>query len=410
VSQQPAGAGNLVSDNLVVDGGRGAVSRWTDLPRVAYHGPVAALVDRVHDALPFVVEHLRTGEELLVISATRVDPQLRDELLAEGFGLSGAELADPRRDGELGRLWLSTSGSTGRPKRVGHTLASLTTVHGPQPPRRWLCPYSPGTYAWWQLVSLGLTSPGQDLVTLDAADLVGWARPATEHRVTAVSGTPTFWRQSLLAQAEELRAVPLAQVTLGGEPVDQSVLDQVRDLWPAARVSWIYASSEAGAAIVVHDGRAGFPESWLGRVAPGRPVLEVDGEELLIRSPHHGAGVDGVIRTGDRVERVGGRVLVTGRLDADEINVGGTKVSASGVRDVLLAHEHVQWARVTGRRAALVGQLVQATVVPTSGAPADGLVERLGAWCRERLPEPAVPRRFLVHDSIPVKETLKSDV
>ena len=59
------------------------------------------------------------------------------------------------REPEAGRLWLLTSGSTGRPKRIGHTLQSLTTVSAKLPPRRWLCPYSPGTYAWWQVVTLG---------------------------------------------------------------------------------------------------------------------------------------------------------------------------------------------------------------------------------------------------------------
>ncbi|WP_238452405.1 hypothetical protein [Micromonospora sp. 4G55] len=103
------------------------------------------------------------------------------------------------------------------------------------------------------------------------------------------------------------------------------------------------------------------------------------------------------------------RVLITGRLDSDEINVGGSKVSAGLVRGVLTAHPRVAWARVTGRRAPVLGRMVVAEVVPTpSGDPLDEAT--LVRWCADRLPEYAVPRRIRMFTEIPVKETLKSDV
>jgi acyl-coenzyme A synthetase/AMP-(fatty) acid ligase len=310
------------------------------------------------------------------------------------------------RPGEPGRLWLLTSGSTGRPKRVGHTLTSLTTVRGEQPARTWLCPYSVGTYAWWQLVTLGLTRSGQDLVMVEPDELDDWPTLAATHGVTAASGTPTFWRQALLRDPDALGRVPLSQVTLGGEPVDQAVLDQLRAAFPAARLSWIYASSEVGASIVVHDGRAGFPVTWLDQPAPGRPTISVRDGELVIASPHHGVGLEGEVRTGDRAEIVDGRVMITGRLDRDEINVGGAKVSAGSVRDVLQAHPAVAWARVTGRRAPIVGSVVVADVVVAAGVDE---VE-LARWCAARLPEHGVPRRFSFLATIPATEALKSHV
>ena len=139
-------------------------------------------------------------------------------------------------------------------------------------------------------------------------------------------------------------------------------------MFPAARVSWIYASSEAGATIAVHDGLAGFPEGWLGRESPGRATLTVDEGELLIASPKRGEGIPPVLRTGDRVEVVDGRVLITGRLASDEINVGGAKASASAVRDVLQAHPAVLWAAVRGRKAPIVGSMVTADVVLSGDA------------------------------------------
>lgn len=402
------------SANRLIDARTGAVTTWAELAPVTIPAPAAVVVDSSFDALGWVREHARTGDELLLVARGRMEQTLRDELGAAGFSLvegGSTTTPDVPREPEPERLWLLTSGSTGRPKQIGHTLASLTTVGGELAPRTWLCPYSPGTYAWWQVVTLGLSSPGQDLVVVDPSGLDDWVDAAVTHGVSAASGTPTFWRQSIMKSRDRLAEVPLTQITLGGEPVDQAVLDQLRDLFPDARISWIYASSELGATIVVHDGRAGFPVEWLDRESEGRPRLAVDEGELVISSPHHGAGLDGAVRTGDAVTVEDGRVVITGRISSDELNVGGAKVSAGVVRSVLQAHPEVAWAQVRGRRAPLVGTMVVADLVLVSGATADpDALDRITAWCRERLPEYGVPRRLKALPEIPTKETLKSDV
>lgn len=371
--------------------------------------PAAHLVDGNLGAVRAVWSHLQTGGETLVAAARRIDDEMVDQLRRDGFSIiRSGELTPPLVDRapqpEL--VWLLTSGTTGRPKRVPHTIASLSTVAGKQPRRRWLCPYSPGAYAWWQMVTLCLLHPEQDVVFVEPSQLDDWPELALAEGVTAVSGTPTFWRQAVFRSAEVVAQLPLQQLTLGGEPVDQAILDQLAALFPYARISWIYASSEAGATIAVHDRRAGFPVEWLERATAGRPRLSLDAGELLIDSPYSAGGFQGPIRTGDRVEVVDDRVLITGRLSTDEINVGGAKVSAATVRAVLLSHPDVAWAHVSGRRSPLVGQVVVADVVLRS--PVEQ--RELNVWCVERLPEYAVPRRLRVLTEIPLKETLKSDV
>jgi len=405
-------------DNTVVVGGRTVTWRTLHkLPQLP--SPAAVLVDNGADALAAVRHHAVHGTELLVATTSRVDLSMREELGESGFAVVIAQgdeqsvtPAKLKRVEESGRVWLLTSGSTGRPTRIGHTLESLTTVTSQQQPRTWLLPYSPGTYAWWQVVTISLTQADQGLVVIEPSELETWPLIAAEHGVTAASGTPTFWRQTIYRDTEALAKVPLEQITLGGEPVDQTILDRLREILPQARISWIYASSEVGASIVVHDGKAGFPRAWLDRDPDPdseRPILSVDKDELIITSPHHGAGLDGPVRTGDRVEFVDDRVLITGRLDSDEINVGGSKVSAGLVRNVLMGHPAVAWARVFPRKAPLVGRMVAAEVVtsPDLGPITDA---DLVQWCSNRLPDYGVPRRIKFLDQIPQKETLKSDV
>ncbi|QGF23590.1 ANL family adenylate-forming protein [Raineyella fluvialis] len=394
---------------------RGFTGSWADLD--GYPLPPAAAVF-VHDhaeAVRAVWTHATTDRETLVASLTRADDSLITDLESAGLAIARAEGAEVallpaavERAAHSGRIWLLTSGSTGRPKRVAHTLDSLTTVKGDQPARTWLCPYTPGAYAWWQLVTLSLAHPGNDLVFVEPDQLEDWPQLALEHGVTAVSGTPTFWRQALVRAGDTMARLPLEQITLGGEPVDQAVLDRLHTVYPEARISWIYASSEAGAAIAVHDGRAGFPVEWLDRDTESRPRLSVVDDELVIRSPFRAEGMDPDLRTGDRVEIRDGRVLIIGRLASDEINVGGSKASAAVVRTVLLDHPAVAWAAVKGRRAPIVGQMVTAEVVLAPGA--DASTEDLATWCAARLPEYAVPRRLRILPQIPIKESLKSDV
>ncbi|HMR49661.1 MAG TPA: AMP-binding protein [Arachnia sp.] len=402
----------VASNRLVTDGFDGT---WAELGAIDLPPAAAAFCAGHREALRAVWQHAtHPGTELLVASAGRKEEGLVAALSELGLAivdLDGDDIAiapaAAPRDPLPGRVWLLTSGSTGRPKQVAHTLDSLTTVKGEQPARTWLCPYTPGAYAWWQVTTLGLFQPGQKVVYVDPAHAEDWPLVARAHGVDAASGTPTFWRQALMRHGDVLAEVGFTQITLGGEPVDQAILDLLHASFPGARVSWIYASSEAGASIAVHDGRAGFPTAWLDRADEGRPRLFVEDGELVIESPFRGEGIQARLRTGDRAEIRDDRVLITGRLASDEINVGGSKVSASTVREVLQSHPGVLWAEVKGRKAPVVGTLVQASVVLRDDAVTEA---ELAQYCDARLDSYAVPRRFRFLTEIPLKESLKSDV
>ena len=103
-------------------------------------------------------------------------------------------------------------------------------------------------------------------------------------------------------------------------------------------------------------------------------------------------------------------MLITGRLDTDEINVGGSKVSAGVVRNVLQSHPASPGRACSRRKAPLVGRMVAAEVVLNPARLGPITDADLVQWCTSRLPDYGVPRRIKFLDAIPQKETLKSDV
>lgn len=370
--------------------------------------PTAVVVDTSHDAARVVGAVLREQADVCIVDRHRMTDAVREALSAAGFGLLGESEGDPAKY-QAGRISILTSGTTGTPKLVPHTIDSLSTMNSGAnvAARRWLCPYSPGSYAWFQCVMLSLAVPEQDLVCVDPTR-ADWADVAAAHRVSAISSTPTFWKRGMLTQDElALKALPLAQITLGGEVVEQSLLNRLREWYPQARISTIYAATEVGACIVVHDGQAGFPTSWLGAVREGKPQIRNNEGLLEVRSPHARRDVgEDWIATGDSLRVDGERTYIEGRKSERYINVGGAKVDAFAVQTVLSSHPEVVWARVFGRKAPIAGEIVAAEVVVRDR---EQLVERdLRSWCKERLEDYACPRRITFRDELEVAATGKA--
>jgi acyl-coenzyme A synthetase/AMP-(fatty) acid ligase len=311
-------------------------------------------------------------------------------------------------DGPATAWVLATSGTTGEPKRVRHTLASLSrTVRGGDRAAalRWGLVYDPNRMAGLQVLLQGLVTGAP---VLDA----GTTRPIAEratwlasHGVSAMSATPTLWRQ--LLQSPPVDGLDLRQITLGGEIADQLVLDALRARFPHAHITHVFASTETGAAFGVSDGRAGFPTSYL--VEPPRGIrLDVREGILVVHAPGVStADADGWVSTGDVVEIVDDRVLFRGR-DTGVVNIGGTKVWPEQVEAALREHPQVEDAVVVARSNAFSGQILTATVSASTDDPR-GLGRELRAWAKERLTAPMVPAMITVVDTLGTSSTGKAE-
>jgi acyl-CoA synthetase (AMP-forming)/AMP-acid ligase II len=279
---------------------------------------------------------------------------------------------------------------------------------------RWLLTYETHSFAGLQVVLSAALSGGQ-LVAPEVRNAAALAAAARAEDVTHISGTPTFWRALLLAVTEE--GLPaLRQITIGGEAVDQATLDRLSRAFPNARISHIYASTEAGSLFAVHDARVGFPQEWLDSELPGGVVLRVRDGVLEVRSPRRmvayasGERVpvtdDGWLVTGDLVRVEADRVIFCGRLD-HIVNVAGLKVSPEEVEAFLLSQPVVAEAQVYAVPSPLTGALLAARVVLRPGSDPRTALNELRAVCASDLPRHKIPRRFDLVDSIAVSTSGK---
>ncbi|SLN70194.1 Long-chain-fatty-acid--CoA ligase [Roseovarius gaetbuli] len=354
-----------------------------------------------------------------VIEAARLSEAVEERFAENGVHLieagSGAVLGRTPLPAQVqpGRVTVLTSGTTGLLKLIAHTHASLNTFDRVTdlPANSWFLPYQIGSYAWYQMVALGMFVADQDLIPGDFSDLAESFKTALSRGlVTAISSTPTFWRHALMSLDEALLAsADMRSISMGGEIVDQPILDRLAGLYPSARIKHIYASSEAGAAIVVSDGKAGFDAALLADTDSRTIAIKVEDDRLYIRSPYGNTGDQGGwIDTGDLVETRAGRVYFCGRAGNTMINVGGQKAFPPDIEGHLMAHPEVVWAQVTARRAPMVGNLPVASVVLRTPMDEADAEQMLITHCEGTLAEYAVPRLWDFPKQIPMRASLKS--
>src|SRR6266566_1701985 len=316
--------------------------------------------------------------------------------------------AAPERTGRYQTEWvLLTSGTTGRPKMVVHTLASLSGAmrggRSPGDPAVWSTFYDIRRYGGLQIFLRALLGGGS-MVLSSAEESTGeFLVRAGAHGVTHISGTPSHWRRALMSPSAH-RIAP-RYVRLSGEIADQAILDHLRACYPDARIAHAFASTEAGVAFDVGDGRAGFPASLIGPHGGGLELKVEDGS-LRIRSTRTAArylgdqaealvDADGFVDTADMLERRGDRYYFVGRRDGI-INVGGQKVHPEEVEAIINGHPRVRMSLVRTRKSPITGALVVADVVLNAETDAANgraveLEQEIMRRCRELLPRHKVP-------------------
>ncbi|HQU68563.1 MAG TPA: fatty acid--CoA ligase family protein [Albidovulum sp.] len=326
---------------------------------------------------------------------------LTDRAELDGIaGVAGFDRAigEGRAAQSVQTTWLmTTSGTTGIPKIIPHSLKSLArSVYrfAPADAPTWGLLYDPTRFAGLQVTLQALIGGGRLVVADTHRPIAEQIAGLAHHGVTHLSATPTLWRRILMVPGH--RNLPLKQVTLGGEIADQVTMDALRASFPAARVTHIYASTEAGVGFSVNDGRAGFPAAYLSAAPGGTKLKLVDG--ILWLRPASAAApgsevetdAEGYVRSGDMIEMRGDRLHFLGRENG-VINVGGVKFFPETVEDAVKAVPGVALVQVSSKKNPITGTLVVAEIQVHDGADPAIVKQAILDACRAKLVREAVP-------------------
>ena len=316
-----------------------------------------------------------------------------------------------------------TSGTEGKPKAATHTWTTLarpvrrmTAEQMNQGQQVWLLSFRVHLYAGLQVMLQALLNQGTIVMPAagDSPDEI--VNLMKDQNVSHASATPSYWRRLVLfSNRDNLASIPLSQITLGGEAADQQILDSLHDIFPAARIAHIYATTELGRCFSVTDGQAGFPMEYLDRPTSDSVELKIVEDQLFVRSANAMKGydvassepkrfADGITEsdwraTGDIVQVTGDRVIFTGRA-GDMINVGGNKVRPLAVEKVVRAVEGVADCRIFAKSSSIAGQLVACEFVVADGCDPESLQAAIAAACRKSLQGFECPRFFVAVDAL----------
>ncbi|UQA59462.1 non-ribosomal peptide synthetase/type I polyketide synthase [Polyangium aurulentum] len=347
---------------------------------------------------------------------------------------------------------LYTSGSTGRPKGVamGHgALRNLVAWHARDmrlgQPARTL-----------QFASLGFDVSAQEMLTTWAAggtlvlvseetrrDAVALVRALEAHAVERLF-LPFVFLQHLAETAVELGRVPeaLRDVVTAGEQLKCTpAIRWFFDRLPRCRLHNHYGPTEAHVVTAhVLEGPAG---AWPALPSIGRPIpntqihilddrgapvpVGVAGElhiggvalaqgylrrpeltaERFVRDPYAFTPDARMYRTGDLARRApDGTIEYIGRADF-QVKVRGYRVELGEIEAVLGEHPDVREAAAAVREVSPGDRRIVAYVVMREGHVADAA--KLRAHLKERLPEPMLPSRFVILQSLPLSPNGKVD-
>jgi amino acid adenylation domain-containing protein len=351
----------------------------------------------------------------------------------EGFDPEDAfDIALPKIDGNDLAYVLYTSGSTGKPKGVRilqRNLVNFLTSMRREPGISQDDVLCAVTTLSFDIAALELYLPlmvGARIVIAteeEQADPATLARLMQKHAVTMLQTTPT--RLRLLLDSDRLHEVRGMKLLVGGEalPRDlaETILPACGELWnmygPTETTVWSTIHSVthgsgpvplgtpiAGTSIHVLDDAhqpvadGGIGEIWIGGAGVADGYLR-DAEKTAERFVPDPFAADGscMYRTGDLGSLHDGVLHFHGRID-DQIKLNGFRIEPGDIEAAALAEAGVRQAVAVMRD---FGGDDKRLVLYVVADPDPGLLARLRATLRERLPDYMRPRFVEVLDALP---------
>ena len=300
-------------------------------------------------------------------------------------------------------ITIFTSGTTGLPKKVSHSFESITrTVQTSEKhvDDIWGFAYNPTHMAGLQVFFQAFLNQNT-IVRLFQYERKKIFQAIDQYNITHISSTPTFYR--LLLPIEQLFNNVL-RLTSGGEKFDKQTLEQLKLMFPSAKITNVYASTEAGTLFASKDEIFKLKVKW-------NHLVKIEQGELLVHRQLMGLFdnkqiEDDWYNTGDLVEVLSENPLSFKFIsrNSEMINVGGYKVNPNEIEDIIRSIKGVQDVFVYGKSNKVIGNIVCCDVIKEDNS----LTElQILNFLRGKIQEFKIPRIIKFVDKLEITRTGK---
>lgn len=306
------------------------------------------------------------------------------------------------------RLSLFTSGTTGKPKKIEHTFDSLTRAVRKSENRKnncWAFAYNPTHFAGLQVFFQAFLNKNKMVYIFDKPfnkieDIL------IDENITNISATPTFYKN--LIPFLHKKNTNIKRVTMGGEKIDKSSVEKMKKIFPDARFTNIYASTEAGNLFASNGNIFTIPENIIDKVRFSEK------NELLLHESLLGKSDDLKIDnswyyTGDIVDVLDEKSFCFRSRQTEVVNIAGYNVNIVEVEDVINSMDDIQNCRVFTIHNSVTGNILSAEVVVLNEEKKGSIEKEIKAFLKDKIQYWKIPRIITVVEKIKRTRTGKKE-
>jgi len=224
-----------------------------------------------------------------------------------------------------------------------------------------------------------------------------------KHRIELLPTSPTFLNLLLLSRSYlDHNMGSLKIISYGTEPMPESTLKRLKEVFPDVKLLQTYGTNEFGAmrsksekndSLWVKIGGEGYQT----RIVDG--ILQIKAESMMLGYLNAPSPFteDGWFITGDKVLQKGEYIKILGR-ESEMINVGGEKLYPAEVESVIQEMDNVAEVTVFGKPNPITGNIVCAKVRLKNDEEKKEFSRRLKRYCSDRLVKFKVPVKVEIVD------------
>lgn len=301
-------------------------------------------------------------------------------------------------------LILFSSGSTGSPKAMIHNLDNLIDSYKNKKGKNLvfliflMFDHIGGLNTLLNCLSMGVT-----MVFPYSREPDHVVALIEKYSVNILPASPTFLNLILISQAyERYNLSSLRMITYGTEPMPETLLLKLKDVFDKVKFLQTFGTSETGIAQISSKSST----STLIKIDDPNTEFKIIDGELWIRSKTQIMGYlnssmerftsDGWFRTGDLVEEAeDGYIKIVGR-NTDVINVGGEKVLPAEIESVLFQMPNVKDCVVFGENNPITGQMVTAKILFNEELRPSEAKKCVVKFCSDKLEKYKVPAKVIL--------------